>query len=44
MVQETYHKFPSLERLNVLVGEWNLEFIFPNDPIIICTGGKISSG
>jgi hypothetical protein len=32
MVQETYHKLPSLERLNVLVGEWNLEFIFPNDP------------
>ncbi len=32
MVQETYHKLPSPERLNVLVGEWNLEFIFPKDP------------
>ena len=32
MVQETYHQLPSLERLNLLVGEWNLEFIFPMDP------------
>jgi hypothetical protein len=32
MVQEAYQKLPSLERLNLLVGEWNLEFIFPNDP------------
>jgi hypothetical protein len=32
MVQETYHQLPSLEGLNVLIGEWNLEFIFPNDP------------
>lgn len=32
MTQETYRQLPSLERLNVLVGEWNLEFIFPKDP------------
>jgi hypothetical protein len=32
MAQETYQRLPSLERLNRLVGEWNLEFIFPMDP------------
>lgn len=30
MAQESYQQLPSLERLNVLVGEWNLEFIFPD--------------
>jgi hypothetical protein len=32
VTQETYRQHPSLERLNLLVGEWNLEFIFATDP------------
>ncbi|MBI1256473.1 MAG: hypothetical protein GC204_03290 [Chloroflexi bacterium] len=32
MVQATYQQLPTLEHLNLLVGEWNLEFIFANDP------------
>jgi hypothetical protein len=32
MVQKTYHTLSSPEHLNVLIGVWNLEFIFANDP------------